>query len=295
MKVANITSDIRRKPSAVIFANILVLAFAAFASLMAIAKVPEPDTIICGTLRQMGGLAVKSSEDHTIQVQALVDDVVLASADVSSTTNTFVLRIPMDDGIAPRIAGTAKSSDLVRVRVMNVSEGTTIETAETQIQAIEIPAERGSVLSIDFRVDGAVLGDDQDGDGIPDSWESQYTTSSFAGVRALSLAANDSQLDNDGDGFTNYEEFVAGTNPLDKSSTFAVTKMEVGLDAVALEFGPITADRIYSLLYKPDLSVKEWTIVDQYRPVDDQAEATWEAALGSGNGGFYRLRVEIVK
>ena len=275
--------------------NAVVFLVSIFAAATADAKVPEPDTIICGTLSQAGGLPIKSQENQKIRVQAIVDGAVIASADVSTVTNTFVLRIPMDDGIAPRITGTAKSSDLVRVRVMNVTEGSSIETAETQVKAIEIPAERGSVLSVDFRVDGAVLGDDQDGDGLPDSWEALYATSSFAGVRALVLSADDSQLDNDGDGFTNYEEFVAGTNPLDSSSTFSIKKMEIEDGAVSLMFGPVTVDRIYSLLYKPDLSVKDWAVVDQYRPVEAQDHAVWEAKSGGGDGGFYKLRVEVVR
>ena len=50
---------------------------------------------------------------------------------------------------------------------------------------------------------------DTDTDGIPDIWEREH------GFNPL---AADSDLDFDGDGFTNLEEFLAGTDPRDKGS-----------------------------------------------------------------------------
>jgi Bacterial TSP3 repeat len=57
-------------------------------------------------------------------------------------------------------------------------------------------------------------GPDSDGDGIPDMWELQY---------AASLATLNGAGDNDGDGFTNAEEFAADTNPLDPLSNLRFT------------------------------------------------------------------------
>lgn len=50
--------------------------------------------------------------------------------------------------------------------------------------------------------------EDSDGDGLPDWWEMQY----FGG---LQYGAND---DPDGDGYTNLEEFNAGTDPTDATN-----------------------------------------------------------------------------
>lgn len=57
---------------------------------------------------------------------------------------------------------------------------------------------------------------DTDGDGLPDWWEKLY----FNDPR-VALATGDQ----DGDGHSNYAEFVSGSNPLDEQSVFRITEM----------------------------------------------------------------------
>lgn len=57
-------------------------------------------------------------------------------------------------------------------------------------------------------------GPDTDGDGIPDQWELQF---------AANLGLLTGAGDNDGDGFTDAEEFGADTNPIDPASFLSVT------------------------------------------------------------------------
>ena len=64
------------------------------------------------------------------------------------------------------------------------------------------------------QTDTMVCGPDTDGDGIPDEWELQF---------AANLGILNGAGDNDGDGFTNAEEFGADTNPLDANSHLRVT------------------------------------------------------------------------
>ena len=65
---------------------------------------------------------------------------------------------------------------------------------------------------------------------------------------------------------------------------------------ITVKFGPVAADRLYSLLYRKSLSeTDKWTTVDQYRPVESMDETTWEVRPQATNGGFYRLRVELMQ
>ena len=71
---------------------------------------------------------------------------------------------------------------------------------------------------------------DADNDGLPDDWEKKY---------GLDVSQNDADEDKDGDGFTNAEEFAAGTDPADKLSHpdyFASLKVVLPLKETVLPF-----------------------------------------------------------
>ncbi len=50
---------------------------------------------------------------------------------------------------------------------------------------------------------------DWDGDGIPDDWEQAF---------GLDPTVNDADLDPDGDGLVNYQEYLRGSDPRDADS-----------------------------------------------------------------------------
>ncbi len=66
---------------------------------------------------------------------------------------------------------------------------------------------------------------DADNDGMPDAWEN---------LHGMSSSTNDASSDNDGDGATNIEEYLAGTDPLDPTSRFRMSgislESEIRLD-----------------------------------------------------------------
>jgi len=64
---------------------------------------------------------------------------------------------------------------------------------------------------------------DADGDGLPDDWE-------------ISTGQSSAQLDPDGDGQTNFEEFLSGTDPSDSSSTFNISAIRWVIDGVEIDF-----------------------------------------------------------
>ena len=81
---------------------------------------------------------------------------------------------------------------------------------------------------------------DTDGDGLPDIWELEYFGSA--------TGANP-QADDDGDGVSNYAEYIAGTHPTEASSVLALTTINVLTNSGQLILTwPSVAERAYTVL-----------------------------------------------
>jgi len=144
------------------------------------------------------------------------------------------------------------------------------------------------------------LGVDSDRDGLPDAWEEWQMFQ--AGIRPgangwdLSLITRDGDFD--GDGVSNYDEYIAGTFAGDPSERFELRIVNKTPTGVKFEFFTITG-KIYGIEESPDL--RTWSPLDfsvagataavqlfQARSVDIvTAEVTAPAAASR----FYRLSV----
>ena len=131
---------------------------------------------------------------------------------------------------------------------------------------------------------GAGAGD-TDLDGMTDGYEDAN------GLDRLSPADRD--LDLDGDGQTNYQEFLAGSAANNGRSFLQITS--VVFDAAAAEAvirWASAAGRRYQLQFTPDLSTP-W--VDAGNPVTASGEETQVvqpvAGLGPAGAGFVRVKV----
>lgn len=123
---------------------------------------------------------------------------------------------------------------------------------------------------------------DSNGDGIPDSWYSQY-----------GLDPNDpniANVDSDDDGLTNGQEYLLGTNPIDATSTFKV------LPNPATSGGGVTVHwlsvpgKTYRLQYKENVNDLAWTDV----PGDVTASGATASKVDStapATRRFYQVRL----
>jgi len=84
---------------------------------------------------------------------------------------------------------------------------------------------------------------DTDGDGIADNWENQY------GLNAGSAA--DRNLDADGDGASNWQEYSAGTNPTNNADALRVALTITNAQPL-LSFQAVS-NLTYTVQYKDDL------------------------------------------
>ncbi|MCI0744134.1 MAG: lamin tail domain-containing protein [Verrucomicrobia subdivision 3 bacterium] len=90
---------------------------------------------------------------------------------------------------------------------------------------------------------------DSDGDGAPDIWESQFGF--------LPNNGSDGELDFDGDGASNADEFRAGTDPKDENSYLGIASIAVGGET-SLTF-PARSNRSYMVEYKDAVGTSSWT------------------------------------
>jgi hypothetical protein len=100
-----------------------------------------------------------------------------------------------------------------------------------------------------------VLIADTDVDGIPDSWTTKYFGHATGQGSDLSRATDDA----DGDGMSNSQEYIAGTDPTDPASVF---QLQIFANASPTQ-GPIVswpaaAGRSYQLQFKTNLADSLW-------------------------------------
>jgi hypothetical protein len=122
---------------------------------------------------------------------------------------------------------------------------------------------------------------DTDNDGLPDAWEIEY----FGSINDPRATPN---ADPDGDGFSNLQEYLAGTDPLDAASFLRIDSVQVGPGGVALQFTAV-AGRTYSMLYRNSVSPGAWQKLTDVpaQPSTLPLVITDTSALQSAR--FYRL------
>lgn len=122
------------------------------------------------------------------------------------------------------------------------------------------------------------------GDGIPDSWRLRY----FGTTNNLLSAGS---ADADGDGYSNWQEYVAGTDPMDSTS-----KLVAGNDQPAAQQSgdsvvcwPSVSGKQYVIQRSPTLFPATWTSISTNTGTGGNMEIH---DLNGGPGRFYRVSVQ---
>lgn len=118
---------------------------------------------------------------------------------------------------------------------------------------------------------------DSDGDGLPDVWEMQYFGN-------LNYGAND---DPDHDGLSNYQEYLAGTNPNDANSVLRVTDIGAGSGQVHLTWNSV-AGKTYTIYSSSQLDGPYAPVLTMPSAGDGQTSTN---LTGSASAQFYRVGV----
>jgi hypothetical protein len=172
---------------------------------------------------------------------------------VEPTVN-YRLAVPMDAGLtADLYQPTALRPAMpftIRVKIGN----TTYLPLELKGSFAEL-GQPGKQTHLDL-----TLGDDNDGDGLPDAWERLINSD-------LSQVKPDD--DSDGDGLSNLQEYIAGTYAFDPENGFALAITEVRETGALMKFTSVRG-RSYRLEGSADL--KQWAPAG-FRLASDGVEA----------------------
>jgi hypothetical protein len=123
---------------------------------------------------------------------------------------------------------------------------------------------------------------------LPDDWELAN------GLNPYSAIGDDGASgDPDGDGFTNLQEYLAGTDPHDKSSFLRIESIDLQPGAATLHFTRV-AGHSYSIQYCTDVATGSWQkLADVESAPTTAAVQINDLSAGGATSRFYRLVTPI--
>jgi hypothetical protein len=123
---------------------------------------------------------------------------------------------------------------------------------------------------------------DNDHDGLPDEWE--------AGHDLGTNNAADAQFDSDLDGQTNWQEYLAGTNPRDSQSLHKLARIFLAAQeaAAVVEFNAVS-NKTYTLQYRGSATTGAWARLADFVALPTNRLVSITNSLHGTEARYYRL------
>lgn len=211
---------------------------------------PAPHHVIYGTVRDEQGHPISAGAAEVILETG--SGVVLRAPTVVGAEPgvNFAIVIPMDAGITGDPYRPTALKPMVPFKLkVRIGQGVYLPIQMTgDFRQLGKPGERS-------RID-LTLGEDSDGDGLPDAWERILASQMGNGANLASISPDG---DADGDGLSNLAEYLAGTYAFDPEDGLVLRLIRVEDDASTAEFLAISG-RTYEVQSSADFIT--WTSTD---------------------------------
>ena len=254
-------------------------------SAVLLARIPEPDALWWGTMTHNNGLVDGSTAASPIAVVAKYNGVIVAQTPVPNGPNAiYVLKVPLDDGIEPRVPGTVRPGERVHLFLKNTATKVEYEAIQTRTGPTvngTVASGRGIVYSLNL--------------SVPENLSTGASLMAAFGVWAQAYPAVNPSIadrDTDGDGVTDFQEFLSNTDPTDPGSALRILQIARSPGVNSIRFGPLRLGRVYSIYYTPTLANPAWQKIGDVTP-SASADWAWFDHVSASPPGFYRVEVGI--
>jgi len=229
--------------------SLVVLASLTLVRPSAQAYPPAPHHVIEGVVRDAFGNPLQIITAQVILATSAGNQVIgRINPELDGGLN-YTLTIPMDAGLTADAYRPTALQPLVPFKISVQLGGITYLPIEMtgDYANLGLPAQR-------TRLD-LTLGEDLDGDGLPDAWERALIQMLGGDLSLSDIHPGD---DADGDGLSNLQEYLAGTYAYDPAHGIALDMVAFDLQQTTLEFTAIRG-RTYTILASDDM--RSWTQV----------------------------------
>ena len=216
--------------------------------------------------------------------------------DAASVTAASFTATPTSGGAPLAVAFTDTSTGIITNRFWSFGDGFTTNTTATNVlHAYAFPGTNtvqlivtGPLGSSTNTQAGFIIATSLDtvGDGIPDWWRAQFFGGTGAGTNSQSCAA----CDPDGDGMSNWQEYLADTNPTNNASYLALVGLLPQTNGIVISWiGGTGATQVVEYSYDLPASGGTWFCLFTNLPPTAVTNTILQTG-GSAGSQFYRIR-----